>query len=245
MTVCPTCDSLTFSNIELAVSMRRRLGIAITFDGPDAHGHANLTTNLGARLNIRHTALLTAWRQVFAEAGGQVPDCNVERMLRNTHIPVHPNDQRRLDLVAPGLNTDRGLPLFCDVTVLSPLTGAGAARAGTSNCGGALLESAHRDNDNKYHEVVDSGLGSLYCLGAEVYGRWGAQATKIVPALARERARGTHPRLRRGTALLLQRRWWGVLGIGLQRGIAHILTNAAGADLLRTQLEPAVLLADL
>ena len=93
--------------------------------------------------------------------------------------------------------------------------------------------------------MVESGLGSLYCLGAEVYGRWGAQAIRLVPALAREKARGIHPRLRRGTALLLQRRWWGILGIGLQRGIAHILTNTAGADLLRTQLEPATLLADL
>jgi hypothetical protein len=224
--------------------MRRRLGIAIGFDGPDPHGHASLTTNVGGRLNARHTALLVAWRQVFLEAGGSVPFRNVERMLRNTHIPVHPSDSRRMDLVVPGLNVARGLPLFCDSTVLSPLSNAGLPRGGTSNRGGSLLEAARTENDGNYREVEETGLGALYCLGAEVFGRWGEQCIELVPALTRERTRGLHPRVRRGTALLLQRRWWGILGVGLQRGVAHILQYEMGADLVRTQLEPATALAD-
>ena len=56
------------------------------------------------------------------EAGGQVPDRNIERLLRNLHVPVPPDDLRRLDLIVPGLNVSRGRPLFCDATVLSPLT---------------------------------------------------------------------------------------------------------------------------
>ena len=78
---------------------------------------------------------------MFQEAGGQVPDRNVERMLRRTHIPVRPGDTRRLDLIVPGLNVARGLPLFVDVTVLTPLTGTGQPRPGTSNAGGRLLEA--------------------------------------------------------------------------------------------------------
>ena len=34
--------------------MRRRLGIAVCFEGEDVHGHAVLTDNVYARLNIRH-----------------------------------------------------------------------------------------------------------------------------------------------------------------------------------------------
>ena len=49
--------------------------------------------------------------------------------------------------MGPGLNVARGLPLFCDVTVLTPLTTVGGARPGTSNRGGALLEQAQRSND--------------------------------------------------------------------------------------------------
>ena len=53
--------------------------------------------------------------------GGQVPDHNIERMRSNTRIPVPEADTRRLELVVSGLNAARGLPLFFDVTVVSPL----------------------------------------------------------------------------------------------------------------------------
>ena len=88
-------------------------------------------------------------------------------------------------------------------------------------------------------------MGALYCLSAEAYGRWGEQAISPVPALAHERTRTLHPRLRRGTAMLLPRRWWGILGIGLQRGVAHVLLYGDGADLITAQLEPTVMVADL
>ena len=97
-------------------------------------------------------------------------------MLRNTHVPVDLADTRRLDFVVPGLNVARGPPLFCDSTVLTPLTARGVARPGTSNSAGGLLVAATLENNSTYHEVVDSGLGALYCLGAEVYGRLSTQA---------------------------------------------------------------------
>eukprot|EP00973_Karenia_brevis_P069252 9628882-Karenia_brevis.AAC.1 len=120
--VSPTSDGLKLRDTELQCAMRRRLGIAVTFEGEDPHGHAQLTDNLGARLNARHSGMLAAWRQVFSEAGGQVPDRNMERLLRNTHIPVSPDDLRRLDIVVAGLTVVRGLPIFCDITVVSPIS---------------------------------------------------------------------------------------------------------------------------
>ena len=42
------------------------------------------------------------------------------------------------------------------------------------------------DNNDTYRPVVDSGLGALYCLGHEVFGRWGPQAVKLLPELARD-----------------------------------------------------------
>ena len=112
MIVAPTTDSLALSNVGIQIAMRRRLGLAIGYEGSDTHGHASLTTNTGGGLNARHTSWLCAWRQVFMEARGQVADRNVERMLRNTHVLVPPGDTRRLDLVVPGLNAARGLPCF-------------------------------------------------------------------------------------------------------------------------------------
>ena len=97
-----------------------------------------------------------------------------------------------------------------------------------------------------YAVVTASGLGSLQCLGCEVFGRWSRQCVELVPALARERARGMHPRIRRGTALSLQHRWWGVLGVALQKAVAHLVLNqTSGADLIHTQLEPIPPLAEV
>ena len=98
--------------------------------------------------------------------------------MRNTHVPVNPADLRRLDLLVPGLNVARGLPLFCDATVLTPLTRSGQPRPGTSNQAGSLLVDVTDDNNETYHEVIESGLGSLYCLGAEVFGRMSAQVIR-------------------------------------------------------------------
>ena len=113
--------------------MRHRLGIAVTIDGPDPHGHRRLVESVGGCTSARHTAMKAAWRQVFVEAGGQVPDRNVERMLSTTHVPVPEGDRRRIDLVVPGLNVARGRPLFCDITVILPVTRNGGPRPSTSN----------------------------------------------------------------------------------------------------------------
>ena len=182
---------------------------------------------------------------MFQEAGGAVPDRNVERMLRNTFIPVPAGDTRRMDLVVPGLNVARGLTLFCDVTVLCPLTTSGAPRPGASNVGGSLLSAATRENNATYADVTSSGLGVLYSLGAEVFGRWSCEACELLEELARERTRGLNSRLRRSTALGLLHRWAGILGIGLQRGVCRILANRGGEDLDSQWLEPSVHLADL
>ena len=246
LTACPTTEALAISNMHFQLAMRRRLGIAVCFEGDDVHGHAALTDNREARLNIRHNLVVAGWRQVLVEAGASIPDRNVERMLRRTNIIVAPEDGRRLDLVASGLNVYRGLPLFCDATVLSPLTGTGMARPGTSNQGGQLLNHAEEDNNDTYSDVISSGLGVLLCLGCEVYGRWSKQCIDLVPKLARERTRGLHVRVRRGVALSLQHRWWAVLGLALQKSVAHIiLSTAAGVDLIASGLEPTPPLGDL
>ena len=175
-----------------------------------------------------------------------MPDNNVERLLTTTSVPVDPDDLRRLDLIVPGLNVFHGLPLFCDATVISPLTATGAARGGTSNRGGTLLEQAETDNNATYADVPESGLGTLLCLGCEVFGRWSRQSVHLVPRLAHARASGMHPRIRRGAAFSFQHRWWGLLCIALQKAVSHLVRNqVVGADLVQTQLEPMPCLSDV
>ena len=245
MTVCPTSQALALTDVDFHCVMRMRLGLAVCLDGPDPHGYHRLADNLGGRTNARHKVVVASWRQVFVEAGGEVPDRNVERLLRNTWIPVADHNQQRMDLVVNGLNVQRGLPLFCDVTVVSPLSHRGLPRPGTSNYGGSLLTQARRDNDATYTSVTNSGLGALYCLGFEVFGRWGKQCIDLVPILAREKSRGMHPRLRRGTALAYQQRWTGVVAVGLMKAVAAAALHGEGADLSTALLEPEPSAGDL
>ena len=52
LTVCPTSEALRLSSAEVMCAIRRRLGIAVAFEGEDVHGHAVFGDNTGGRLNI-------------------------------------------------------------------------------------------------------------------------------------------------------------------------------------------------
>eukprot|EP00959_Pyramimonas_sp_CCMP1952_P288886 6041816-Pyramimonas_sp.AAC.2 len=125
--VCPATNGLCIANDLFKCAVRRRLGVACCFHGPDSHGHARLADGANSRLSSRHKEMIVAWGQIFQKAGG-VPDRNIERRLARANVPVHPHGLRRLDMVAPGLDLHRGLPLFRDVTIVSPLNENRATR---------------------------------------------------------------------------------------------------------------------
>eukprot|EP00959_Pyramimonas_sp_CCMP1952_P463293 9484691-Pyramimonas_sp.AAC.2 len=81
-------------------------------------------------------------------------------------------------------------------------------------------------------------------IGSTIFGRWGAQSIQIVPELARERSRGLHRRIRRGTFLGLLHWWWGLLGISLpSAGARAVLRDVAALPEVR--LEPTPPFTDL
>ena len=131
------------------------------------------------------------------------------------------------------------------MTVLSPLSHGGRARPGTSNAGGRLLANAEASNNATYDAVTSSGLGVVRCLGHEVFGRWCSQGVELLPLLAREKSRGMHPRLRRGAALSYQRRWAGVISVGLMKAVAAAAMRYEGCDLATTALEPEPAVCDV
>ena len=71
-----------------------------------------------------------------------MPDRNIERLLRTTNVPVTEFNDRRLDIIVSGLRAKKGVPLFCDLTILSPVSANGNARSGCSNSSGKLLIEA-------------------------------------------------------------------------------------------------------
>ena len=122
---------------------------------------------------------------MFTEAGYRV---RAERLLRDTHVPTDPRDQRRMDLVAaPGaraVGARRGVALFGDVTVVGVHTQAGEARPAASSTEGAVLGQAAARKRVKYADVTASSQAALLVLGCEVYGRWCDDAVRIIRELA-------------------------------------------------------------
>ena len=95
---CPTTDGLSITNELLQCCVRRRLGLAVTCNGPDPHGHALLASVAGGRTHGRHREVIAAWKQVLVEAGSLIPDRNIERLflLLPPRPPFpHPSSSRR------------------------------------------------------------------------------------------------------------------------------------------------------
>ena len=162
-----------------------------------------------------------------------MPDRNIERMLRDTHVPVPAADMQRLDLV---LRVGRKLPSLCDVTCVKPITTKGFARSGTTTIKEAILRDATRDNVANYRKVVEPGLVDLLRLGCEVFGRWSDHAVRSVLAMAAERARSLPPLVRRGSTQALAARW-GLLAVATQRLVPRAVLRDASADLNTTLLK--------
>ena len=91
-----------------------------------------------------------------------------------------------------------------------------------------------------------SGAGRLLALGVvEVFGRWGEDSLTAVLALAAARCESLPPRLRLGLRLRLLRRWWGLLGIAVQRAVARAISRGGDADMAASPVEAFPGLADL
>ena len=183
---------------------------------------------------------------MFLKAGGAVPWRNVERLLRDTGVPVSPEDSRRLDLVVSGIDAFRGLPLLCDAFCVLPVTGAGDACRGSLTIDGGAVQRAQRTcHEVDYPEVAPSEAGHLLALGVETFGRWSTDALEAVRTIALHRCHGLPSRLRQGVRLRLLRRWWGLLGLAVQREVARAVSRGRDADLVDTGLEAVPGLAEL
>ena len=167
-----------------------------------------------------------------------------ERLLRDTHMATDARDMRRMDLVAaPGpraAGARRGVALFADVTIVSPLTQAGNARPTAATTNGGVLAQAVATKRRKYADVHSSPAASLLVLGCETYGRWSEDAVKIVRELAALKAREAPPLLQGCARHSWSNRWWALVSVGVQRAIGEALLRHSGPDL---QPQPPVVSA--
>ena len=122
------------------------------------------------RVQARAKPVERAWTQVFVEAGATV---HPQKLLKEvTAFAVDQDDARRIDALVTGLPCYHGRPLFCDVTVRSPLNRNGTPHPRSAEVDGATFRKAQQDKERMYHDVSDSAHAELTVLAAEVDGRW-------------------------------------------------------------------------
>ena len=175
---------------------------------------------------------------MLTEAGYRI---HTERLLANTHMTVPPGDQRRMDLVAApgirGVGALRGVTVFADTTVVSPLTRNGAPRPRARNDNGASVEKAARKKHHTYADIDASDSAALIVLGSEVYGRWATETIKFVKELAALKSLSAPMYLRESARHAWLNRWWSIISVGTQRAVAESLLCEHGADLLAAKTD--------
>ena len=129
-------------------------------------------------------------------------------------------------------------PLLCDATLRSPLKGNGEAHPRAAAEDGAVLVRAERDKETKYWDVHASSLAELVVLACEVGGRFNEQAANWVRYLAKQKAAGQHPLLKRSVQLAYSDRWWELLGMAAQDALAASLLNPLGRKLVVDDRNP-------
>ena len=190
------------------------------------------------RLRRRARPLERTWARVLREGGARVAE-NV--LLRDSNLEgIAPTDGRQLEIVATGLPLEQGVPLGCDVTMVSPLHADGSAWAGADSEAGVALARAEAAKAATYPELVGSARLRLVTLACEVGGRWSSGCVHLVRALARHRAESAPEALRGAIAGALAARWWAMLSVAAQSTLAATLVDDAvgGLDGVPGDLPP-------
>ena len=130
-------------------------------------------------------------------------------------------DERRMDLVVHGVSSlYLGRPMFCDVTVRSPVDSSGQPKYRSDIDQGAVLQRAKIQKDGDYPEVATSENVQWLVLGHELYGHTLKEAQVLVAKLAKHKARGTNFLARRTAHILWTVKFWDILACTLVRSIA-------------------------
>ena len=199
--------------------------------GVDVYGDYRATCMRSGRVQIRASTVEKVWARVFREAGAVVKR---SKLVRDMHVgdmraSKHKLDQRRVDLVAYGLPIFNGLPIACDATLVSPLTGAGEPVPNACKEYGAAMQVARERKQKQYPEFFNQSVphATFMVLPCEVGGRWGEECLDIVKLLAKCRVQSVPKVLRRSLEYSYTVRWWSMLSVAVHSAISASLMDEA------------------
>lgn len=180
LTTMPTEKSLRLDDPVFRCSLLCRLGLPVSHlrtqcegcnASLDAFGLHRSTCTRTNRLHARHKAIVGLWIKVLRESGATIrttdANRNIERHLRDTHLPIAQTDHRRMDIVIAGLpGVFRGAPLFLDATSISPLSGVSLDRSNAASTNGDIVTRAElRNSETEYPDVERANNAQLLGIG--------------------------------------------------------------------------------
>ena len=174
-------------------------------------------------LRSRGVALERAAARVCREAGARVTtntrvaDLNLAQVTRQ--------DDRRIEVIANGLNLWGGAQLAIDTTLVSPLTRDGQRRRRAGTYAGAALHTARRSKERTCPEFLQSRRCRLVVLAFETGGRWSHEATNFIRLLAQSKARQAPALLQRSVMAALISRWSAMLSHAAMQSFAASLLD--------------------
>lgn len=161
--------------------------------------------------------------RICREAGARVTTNTRVADLNVQHLSRH--DDRRIEVIANGLDLWGGVQLAIDTTLVSPLTRDGQPRRRAGAFAGAALHAARRSKERTYPELVTSRRCKLVVLGIEVGGRWSQEAATFIRLLAQSKARQAPAILQRSMTNALISRWSAMLSKAAMQAFAASLLD--------------------
>ena len=146
-------------------------------------------------------------------------------LLRDMNIPVRPQDDRRLEIVANGLPLWGGAQIAVDATLVSPVRRNGRPQSRCASEAGARLEAARQKKEDTYRELLASRRCRLQVAGLEVGGRWDKSACTFLRLLARARVRAVPAQIRKSAQLAYLARWSGIVSVAASKAFAASLLH--------------------
>ena len=150
----------------------------------------------------------------------RVADLNIDQL--------HRHDDRRIEVIANGLNLWGGAQLAVDTTLVSPLTQDGQPRTHAGTYRWAALHAARRSKERTYPELLATRRCKLVVLAIEVGGRWSHEAATFIRLLAKSQARQAPALLQPALRTALVSRWSALL--------SHAASETFAATLLTEEL---------
>ena len=185
------------------------------------HRAACPTTGL---LKKRATPTESVMARICREAGARV---KFNAFLRDMHVGVPVEDERRIEVLAQDLPCFNGAQLAIDVTLRSVLGRTGEAQPQAADVDGAVLLQARRDKERTYPELLHSRRCRLVVVAIETGGRWSDEGAELVWQLALARSREVPSSMSHRAALAFERRWTRMLGTACAVSFAASLVEPA------------------